>query len=283
MNSPISPEQAKDFVLQGVRLVTKHGRNPQLITALGDSFLLAGDVRQALNCFFCAQKYDATYEPAKQKYDSLRVELQNKKLLPADHQHFDSKAIWEATSDDYNQLVANKTNRDSQQELIKSISLSCQDNDKVLMPCCGVGQELATLQQLKPSLQITGLDFSAEQLRHAQERCGDSIEFIQGDATKLPFPDNSFDLAFTIGGLMALPDAMTVLQEMNRVSRKKVIIAEVSLEHIPEQDTYRALKLINPGIWMHPYEQIIAKCGLEITEIKQFPEDYITCFELSSL
>ncbi|XP_051144814.1 2-phytyl-1,4-beta-naphthoquinone methyltransferase, chloroplastic-like isoform X2 [Andrographis paniculata] len=73
-------------------------------------------------------------------------------------------------------------------------------------------------------LQVIALDFSKEQLHVAasrqQERtkpCYKNIEWVEGDATDLPFSHSSFDAA-TIGyGLRNIVDKKKSLQEMHRV------------------------------------------------------------------
>ncbi|CAK7332631.1 unnamed protein product [Dovyalis caffra] len=71
---------------------------------------------------------------------------------------------------------------------------------------------------------VTGLDFSKEQLLMASTRqnllsnaCFKNIEWVEGDATDLPFPDCYFD-AITMGyGLRNVVDRQKAMQEMIRV------------------------------------------------------------------
>ncbi len=95
--------------------------------------------------------------------------------------------------------------------------------DRALDLCCGTGDIAFALAQ--KGADITGLDFSDKMLEVAQARLqnpamqGRQIKFMQGDAQKLPFPDNSFD-AVTMGyGLRNLASWETGLQEMVRVAK----------------------------------------------------------------
>jgi demethylmenaquinone methyltransferase / 2-methoxy-6-polyprenyl-1,4-benzoquinol methylase len=95
--------------------------------------------------------------------------------------------------------------------------------DRALDLCCGTGDIAFALAQ--KGADITGLDFSDKMLEVAQARLqnpamqGRQIKFVQGDAQKLPFPDNSFD-AVTMGyGLRNLASWEMGLQEMVRVAK----------------------------------------------------------------
>ncbi|KAL3582742.1 hypothetical protein D5086_017074 [Populus alba] len=97
--------------------------------------------------------------------------------------------------------------------------------DCVLDLCCGSG-DLAFLlsEKVGSNGKVSGLDFSKEQLLMASSRqhllskaCYKNIEWIEGDATDLPFPDCYFD-AITMGyGLRNVVDKRKAVQEMFRV------------------------------------------------------------------
>ena len=95
--------------------------------------------------------------------------------------------------------------------------------DRALDLCCGTG-DIAFALAAKGA-DVTGLDFSEKMLEVAQARLqqpanhGRTVKFLQGDAQKLPFPDNSFD-AVTMGyGLRNLSSWEAGLQEMVRVAK----------------------------------------------------------------
>jgi demethylmenaquinone methyltransferase / 2-methoxy-6-polyprenyl-1,4-benzoquinol methylase len=64
------------------------------------------------------------------------------------------------------------------------------------------------------------------------ERCGlrGHIEFVEGHASRLPFPDESFDACAMAFGIRNMPDRSEVLREVRRVTRRggKVGILELS-------------------------------------------------------
>lgn len=67
-------------------------------------------------------------------------------------------------------------------------------------------------------LQVVGLDFAQEMLDDADARQSlqstsarsrhAKVQWVQGDAMKLPFPDNSFHAATMGYGLRNVPDAL---------------------------------------------------------------------------
>ncbi|CAI9300089.1 unnamed protein product [Lactuca saligna] len=100
-----------------------------------------------------------------------------------------------------------------------------KEGNNVLDLCCGSG-DLAFLLSQKVGLngQVTGLDFSREQLIVASKRqqlrakaCYCNLKWVEGDAVDLPYPDCYFD-AITIGyGLRNVVDKYKAMKEVYRV------------------------------------------------------------------
>jgi demethylmenaquinone methyltransferase/2-methoxy-6-polyprenyl-1,4-benzoquinol methylase len=88
--------------------------------------------------------------------------------------------------------------------------------DAVLDACCGTG-DLAIAAE-RAGGRVTGLDFSEQMLVRARGK-SDSVEWVLGDVTALPFDDASFD-AVTVGfGIRNVPDLEAGLAELARVVR----------------------------------------------------------------
>ncbi len=86
--------------------------------------------------------------------------------------------------------------------------------------CCGTGDISFALAQRGAA--TTGLDFSAQMLEVAAERNQKSATpptFIQGDAQKTPFPDNTFDIVTVGYGLRNLTSWQRGVDEMYRVAK----------------------------------------------------------------
>ena len=84
---------------------------------------------------------------------------------------------------------------------------------------CGTGQLTLELRdRVGPGGRVVGLDFS-EQMLAVARTAHPLIEWVQGDATSLPFEDSSFDAATTAFGLRNLAYPKKGLAEMRRVVR----------------------------------------------------------------
>ncbi|HEX6813853.1 MAG TPA: methyltransferase domain-containing protein [Planctomycetota bacterium] len=105
----------------------------------------------------------------------------------------------------------------------------------VLEVGCGVGAQTEILLRRFPSLHVTGVDRSADNLEHARahlERCGlGKARFTahQADAATLPFAVDAFDGAFLCWILEHVADPTRTLAEVRRVLRagSPVVVTEV--------------------------------------------------------
>jgi demethylmenaquinone methyltransferase/2-methoxy-6-polyprenyl-1,4-benzoquinol methylase len=86
--------------------------------------------------------------------------------------------------------------------------------DRVLDVCCGTG-DLA-LAAARAGGRVTGLDFSVPMLERARRKSAD-VDWVEGDALKLPFGDASFDSATVGFGVRNLDDLERGLAELRRV------------------------------------------------------------------
>ncbi|AKB81103.1 2-heptaprenyl-1,4-naphthoquinone methyltransferase [Methanosarcina barkeri 3] len=73
-----------------------------------------------------------------------------------------------------------------------------------------------------------------KKLSRPENRDIKNIKLVEGDAHKLPFNDNSFDVVYTVTVLQELPDQNRALKEMKRVLKPGGVLA-VS-EFLPDPD-----------------------------------------------
>ena len=99
--------------------------------------------------------------------------------------------------------------------------------DRVLDACCGTG-DLAVEAERRGG-RVVGLDFSGRMLERARRKSG-TIEWVQGDALQLPFPEAAFDAATVGFGVRNLDDLEGGLRELARVLRPggKVAVLEIT-------------------------------------------------------
>lgn len=89
--------------------------------------------------------------------------------------------------------------------------------DRILDLGCGTGIVSRVLRErLGGTASITGLDASAPMLFKARSLAPD-IDFREGNAMTLPFPDASFDLVLCQQMLQFTPDRVAALREVRRV------------------------------------------------------------------
>jgi ubiquinone/menaquinone biosynthesis C-methylase UbiE len=89
--------------------------------------------------------------------------------------------------------------------------------DRVLDVGCGTGVlARAAADRVAAEGQVTGLDIN-EGMQAVARRIRPQIDWRQGDATKLPLPDESYDVVMSQFSLMYFPDRIAALKEMMRV------------------------------------------------------------------
>jgi ubiquinone/menaquinone biosynthesis C-methylase UbiE len=85
---------------------------------------------------------------------------------------------------------------------------------------CGNGAFSQLIFERSAPAHVSGIDPSAAQLDYARKRlAGSGAEFMTGDATALPSPDNSFDSAVMALVIFFLPEPEKGVGEMARVVR----------------------------------------------------------------
>lgn len=97
--------------------------------------------------------------------------------------------------------------------------------DGILDLGCGPGVSSFVLAERLPQATVYGIDLSTRMIAHArrhQQRSFhhlDNVTFSVADATKLDWPDETFDLAVGHSFLYLVPDRDAVLREVRRVLR----------------------------------------------------------------
>ncbi len=93
---------------------------------------------------------------------------------------------------------------------------------RVLDLCCGTGDMAFALRKQGRAAHLTGADFSHAMLVRARAKTtsNNPVTWIESDALRLPFPDNSFDLVTSAFGFRNLADYDAGLSEIFRVLRR---------------------------------------------------------------
>jgi ubiquinone/menaquinone biosynthesis C-methylase UbiE len=117
--------------------------------------------------------------------------------------------------------------------------------ERVLDVACGTGAAARFAAPfVGPTGSVVGLDLNAGMISMARaipQHEGAAIEWREGDAASLPFPDASFDLVCCHQGLQFFPDRRAALREMRRVLVPSGRLALGVWRHLKHQPFYSAL------------------------------------------
>jgi SAM-dependent methyltransferase len=114
---------------------------------------------------------------------------------------------------------------------------------------CGPG---LVMELFAPDLEIMGMDIDLEMVRRARDR---GFGTVLGDASDLPFEDDSFDVVYCSFTLLWVDDPSKAVREMCRVSRRSVVcLAEpdyggrvVHPREVADLDPYLTGSLVQEG------------------------------------
>jgi len=105
---------------------------------------------------------------------------------------------------------------------------------------CGTGDLSIDAAEKYPEITVNGVDFVREMIQVGQKKVNQKkvakrIHLLTGDALRLPFRDNSFDVAAMAFGIRNIPDRQNALREMLRVvvPGGQVMILEMTFTRNP--------------------------------------------------
>ena len=112
----------------------------------------------------------------------------------------------------------------SEEEFVVRLKLA--PGKRVLDVACGTGN--TAIPAARAGAHVVGVDIAPNLLAQARDRAQDAgvvVDFREGDAEQLAFPDASFDLVMSIFGAMFAPRPERVASELLRVCRPGGMIA----------------------------------------------------------
>lgn len=108
--------------------------------------------------------------------------------------------------------------RTAEEQRIAMEILAVEPGDRVLDVGCGPGNYTRPLARAAGDGLTVGLDASEAMVAAAAERGGgENLAYLRGDACALPFDDDSFDAACSVGVIHMVAEPLVALAEMTRV------------------------------------------------------------------
>jgi len=134
---------------------------------------------------------------------------------------------------------------------------------------CNVGRNVFWLARAIPGLRITGVDVNPRAIAKGREVFGLGANVISvGDESALAdLPARSIDVIYTVSVLDHLPRVDTVLGEMVRVAKKRVILIELVLPKTGVIDDPRCVQCS----YSHDYPSLVAALPARIASHAKTP------------
>jgi SAM-dependent methyltransferase len=125
-----------------------------------------------------------------------------------------------------------------------------QPGERVLDLGSGAGTDsLVAAQMVGPEGSVTGIDMTPEMLAKARNAAATmgvaNVEFVEGEAERLPFADASFDVVISNGVVDLVPDKDAVFGELYRVLAPggRMQIADVTIQNPVSEEGRRNIDL----------------------------------------
>ncbi|HVP18291.1 MAG TPA: class I SAM-dependent methyltransferase [Spirochaetia bacterium] len=181
--------------------------------------------------------------------------------------------------------------------LAKTIAARVRPGAKVLEVAPGPGHTAIELARLG-SFKVTGMDISAtfvEMGRRNAREAGVAVDFGQGDAASMPFPDDTFDFVVCRAAFKSFAQPLCALLEMHRVLKRPgaALIVDLKPDVTPQViDDYisRGHRRGASAVFLkwkflqclrraahsrEEFESLIARTGFSGYEIREEPMDYM--------
>jgi ubiquinone/menaquinone biosynthesis C-methylase UbiE len=137
---------------------------------------------------------------------------------------------------------------------------------EVLEIACGTGR--FTLMLAERGAKVVGLDVSRAMLGQARRKAktaGRSIDFLRGDAARLPLPDDAVDTVLAMRFFHLADQPETFLREMARVARRQVVFD--TFERYSARSAYNFLLPMGSRLYSRrEVRSLVTEAGLSLVD-----------------
>ena len=136
-----------------------------------------------------------------------------------------------------NHLLSGNIDKRWRRVAVRALESSLVEGARVLDVACGTG-DLSLVLAEAGAVRVVGLDFCRPMLEIARRKAeadSRSIPFVEGDALRLPFADETFDVATIAFGLRNLAGVAAGLRELRRILKPggRLAVLEFSSPVVP--------------------------------------------------
>jgi len=123
--------------------------------------------------------------------------------------------------------------------------LALRETDRVLEVGSGLGLLAAEAAQQLPQGAMVGIEYAPEQLARVLVPAS-NLRFLRGDAHRMPFPNDRFDVVYCRYVLEHVRDPLRVLQEMRRILKSggRALAQENNIEMVAFDPDCPAFKAV---------------------------------------
>ncbi|ARI78902.1 class I SAM-dependent methyltransferase [Halobacillus mangrovi] len=154
--------------------------------------------------------------------------------------HVEAERVWNDKAEFWNSRSKDMWEEGSRKTIIPFIKEHIEKGNHIADLGCGDGYGAYKLY--KEGYRVTGLDLSQDMIERANKRLEmDRLSFVQGDLTKLPFQDESFDGLMAVNSLEWTEIPYEGLEEMKRVLKPggKLCVGILGPTAMPRLNSYR--------------------------------------------
>lgn len=164
----------------------------------------------------------------------------------------------------YNAMSATGIFQSHYEMVARDIMSHCPEG-RILDIGTGPGRLLLRLHEQSQKVQLVGLDISPSMVAHARRnvaRAGfsDSIDIGEGSASKMPFPNDSFDAVVSTGSIHHWKDPIAGLNEIFRVLKPgcHALVYDIvsdTPKHVLDETAQKFGRLRVMLFWLHAFEE----------------------------